>query len=102
MEAQFAPVYATLSGDFDANGTADLLLGGNLLGAVPMLGRYDAGYGLLLRGNANGFTSASLAEMGLTIDAEVRDMKVLRAADGRRRVVVARNNASLMLLRVGR
>ena len=50
VEAQFAPVYAVVAEDFDRRGRIDLLLGGNFHGVPPMLGRYDASYGLLLRG----------------------------------------------------
>ncbi|MGH7711672.1 MAG: VCBS repeat-containing protein [Gemmatimonadaceae bacterium] len=99
MDAQFAPIYATLADDFDGDGSVDLLVAGNLHGVLPMLGRYDASYGLVLRGaGSGGFAAAPLEEMGLTIDGQVRDMKFLRHASGERLLAVARNNAELMLL----
>ena len=99
-EAQFAPVYAALPGDFDGDGTIDLLLGGNLHGATPMLGRYDASYGLVLRGKGQGsFLPVPADETGLTIEGQIRDMKFLRRAGGERLVAVARNNAELMILK---
>jgi enediyne biosynthesis protein E4 len=98
-EAQFAPVYATMAQDFDGDGRVDILLGGNFDGVTPLLGRYDASYGLLLRGDGTGgFASVDLAETGLLIEGQVRDMKPLRHATGRV-VVVARNNDPLQLLR---
>src|SRR5205807_1816458 len=51
IEAQFAPIRATLAGDFDGDGHADLLVAGNFYGVQPILGRYDASYGLLLSGS---------------------------------------------------
>ena len=99
VEAQFAPVYAAIAEDFDGDGKIDLLLGGNFDGVTPLLGRYDASYGLLLRGDGAGrFRSVDLAESGLLIEGQVRDMKPLRHANGRV-IAIARNNDRLQLLR---
>jgi len=98
-EAQFAPVYAAMAEDFDGDGRIDILLGGNFDGVTPLLGRYDASYGLLLRGDGSGrFASMDLADSGLIIEGQVRDMKALRHASGRA-IAVARNNDRLQLLR---
>jgi hypothetical protein len=100
VEAQFAPVYATLVDDFDGDGRVDIVVGGNFDGVTPLRGRYDASYGLLLRGDGSGrFASVELEESGLQIEGQVRDMKWLRQANGGRVVVVARNNDALMVLR---
>lgn len=99
-EAQFAPVYASLAEDFDGDGRVDLLLAGNFHGVTAMLGRYDASYGLTLRGMGDGrFTPLDVQRTGLTIDGQVRDMKLFRHVSGERLVAVARNNATLMILR---
>jgi hypothetical protein len=100
VEAQFAPVYAVIADDFDNDGKVDLLLGGNFYGVPPVLGRYDASHGLLLRGDGSGrFSSVDSEKSGLWIDGQVRDMKWLRRADGERVIAVARNNDSLQILR---
>jgi hypothetical protein len=100
VEAQLAPVYAALADDVDGDGRTDLLLGGNQHGVPPMLGRYDASYGLLLRGLGDGrFAPLDMAESGVALDGEVRDMKYVRQARGGRLVVVARNGDSLRFLR---
>ena len=99
-EAQFAPIRAVLVGDFDGDGRPDLLVGGNLYGVPPVLGRYDASYGLLLSGMGDGrFSSVDMERSGLMIEGEVRHMGVIRRADGRRLIVVARNNDKLQVLR---
>src|SRR5919109_808427 len=100
IEAQFAPVYAALAEDFDTDGNVDLLLGGNFDGVTPMWGRYDASYGLVLRGDGRGrFRSIDLDESGVEITGQVRHMKWLRHAGGGRGILVARNNDRLMVLR---
>ena len=100
VEAQFAPIYATVAGDFDGDGKTDLLVGGNFFGVTPALGRYDASYGLMLRGDGTGhFTAVDMEQSNLTIDGEIRDMKVLRGARGQRLIAVARNNDRLLVLR---
>jgi hypothetical protein len=99
-EAQFAPVYASLADDFDGDGRVDLLLGGNFHGVTPVRGRYDASYGLLLRGVAGGrFTPVDMEDSNLVIEGQVRDMKLVRQANGSRLVAVARNDDALLLLR---
>jgi len=99
-EAQLAPVYASLAGDFDRDGHTDLLLGGNFDGVTPVQGRYDASYGLLLTGDGKGgFVPVDLEASGVIIDGQVRHMAVLRGANGERLVVVARNGDRLQVLR---
>ncbi|MFL5463855.1 MAG: VCBS repeat-containing protein [Gemmatimonadaceae bacterium] len=102
-EAQFAPIYASLAGDFDGDGKIDLLTGGNLYGVIPTLGRYDASYGLVLRGDGRGgFTAVDMPQSGFAIDGQVRDIKSLRGPKGQQLVVVARNNDRLVVLRRSR
>jgi hypothetical protein len=99
-EAQFAPVFAAVARDFDGDGRPDLLLGGNLFGVQPVLGRYDASSGVLLHGLGSGrFTSTDRSDQG--IEGEVRDMKLVGSAGRGSLIAVARNNATLLLLRPG-
>ncbi len=99
-EAQFAPIRAVLAADFDGDGRTDLLVAGNDYGAPPVLGRYDASYGLLLRGTGDGrYHAVDMEQSGLLIDGQVRHLQWLRHANGDRLVVVARNNDKLQILR---
>ena len=99
-EAQFAPVYAALAEDFDGDGAVDLLLGGNFHGVTPTLGRYDASYGLVLRGDGTGrFRALDPGESGLLIEGQTRELRSLRHARGGRWIVVARNDDSLVAVR---
>jgi hypothetical protein len=102
VEAQFAPVYATLVDDFDGDGHPDLLLAGNLYGVVPVLGRYDASYGLLLRGDGTGqFRAVDMAADDLVIAGQVRHLAWLDGSGhaAERLIVAARNDTTLQVLR---
>jgi len=101
MEAQFAPVYASVSGDFDGDGHTDVVVGGNFLGVTPVQGRYDASYGSVLRGDGMGGLS-SVDMNGLHLDGQVRHMKLLRAANGDQLIVVARNDNSVQVVKAVR
>jgi hypothetical protein len=53
-EAQLSPVYGIEVRDMDNDGKLDILLGGNLYNVRPEVGRYDASFGLFLKGDGNG------------------------------------------------
>ena len=103
IEAQFSPVHAAIARDFDGDGQIDLLLAGNFSRVPPIQGRYDAGYGLLLRGTGNGhFAAVDLAESKLVMDGDVKHLALLRHTTLGTLVMVARNNQALQLLQVHR
>jgi hypothetical protein len=103
-EAQFAPIYAALVEDLDSDGHQDLLVAGNFYGVPPVFGRYDASHGLLLRGDGSGaFIPVEMSRSKLVIEGEVRRLRgVTGGSGGGRLVVVARNNATLQIVRVRR
>ena len=91
-EAQIAPVYGILAGDFDHDGKLDLLLAGNFSGVQPEIGSMMASYGLMLHGDGHGaFTALDEAQSGFVVPGEARDIQRLRSARGDL-YVVARNN----------
>lgn len=98
-QAQFSPVFAILINDFDDDGQLDVLLGGNQYRVKPEVGRYDASYGLLLKGVGDGtFVALNSARSGIKIDGEVRDFAMMDIAD-QRIVFVARNNQEMIALK---
>ncbi|MHA7831665.1 MAG: VCBS repeat-containing protein [Flagellimonas sp.] len=91
-EAQIAPVYAIVAHDFTGDGNQDLLLGGNLYGVKPEVGRYDASYGVFLKGSAKGeFSMVPRSQSNLSLDGEVRDFQLV-SLKGETYLMVARNN----------
>ena len=99
--AQFAPVYAALAADFDGDSTTDVIVTGNFYGVTPVRGRYDASYGVLLKGRGTGdWGAVDMTESGLVIEGQVRRMAFLKRANGERVIVVARNNDRLQFLRL--
>jgi enediyne biosynthesis protein E4 len=91
-EAQIAPVYGILAGDFDHDGKTDLLLAGNFSGVQPEIGSMMASYGLMLRGNGRGgFTPLHADQSGFVVPGEARDIQRLRTRRGDL-YIVARNN----------
>ncbi len=96
MEAQFSTMYAIEISDFDSDGNVDILLGGNLYRVKPEAGRYDASYGVFLKGDGRGgFKSVSPLKSGLSMNGEVRDFTIIKSA-GTNLLMVARNNDSVL------
>ncbi len=97
LDAQFAPVYGILAGDFNGDGLTDLLLGGNLDGAKPEVGRYDASLGLLLTGSRDGrFEPVSAARSGLLLTGQVRDMALFKEG-GEARILISQSGGPLLM-----
>jgi hypothetical protein len=102
MEAQFAPVNAILCDDFNNDGKMDLLLAGNEYQADVITGRYDASYGCLLKGNSKkSFEFVPPTISGFKLNGDIKDMAVINAAKGEKMILVAINNDSLKVFRVG-
>jgi hypothetical protein len=101
VEAQMAPAFAVCAQDFDGDGHEDLFLSQNFYGTQPDTPRYDAGRGLLLRGDGRGnFTAMSGQESGLAIYGEQRGAAAGDFDhDGRVDLAVSQNGAETKLYR---
>jgi len=81
--AQIAPVNAIVCADIDKDGNTDIILGGNEYQAAVTTGRYDASYGVLLKGDGKGgFRSVSPLSSGLVLDGDIKDMKIISRPAG--------------------
>ena len=98
-EAQISPVFGIEVHDFDSDGNQDILLGGNLYSVRPEVGRYDASFGLYLKGDGAGnFTAIPSIHSGVKIDGEVRDIITLHSAQGDI-ILTSRNNDTMVALK---
>lgn len=103
VEAQFAPVNAILVDDFDNDGYKDILLAGNEYQTEVMTGRYDASYGLFLKGDSKGgFQPVPPVKSGFIIKGDVKDMSLLQLSNGEKIVLAAVNDDSLRVFRINR
>ena len=102
VEAQFSPMFGICTDDFDGDGNIDVLIGGNLYRVKPEVGRYDASYGVFLKGDGKGyFTYLPPKETGFFVDGEVRDIKKI-IIDKQGYVLVARNNDTPLVFKINR
>ncbi len=75
IEVQFSSIHAVLAFDYDDDGAMDLLMAGNTDDGQIRLGRYDASYGMLLRGDGNGqFEYVPQDASGFAVRGAVRSL----------------------------
>jgi hypothetical protein len=78
VEAQYAPVYAMVAGDFNHDGFKDLVIGGNNTFTRIKFSRYDASHGMLFSGDGKGnFNYVPAYQSGLCIHGDVRSAVVI-------------------------
>jgi enediyne biosynthesis protein E4 len=101
VEAQMAPAFAVCVSDFDGDGKDDVFLSQNFFASQPDVPRYDAGRGLLLKGDGKGgFAPMPGQESGLKIYGEQRGAAACDYDhDGRVDLVVSQNGAETKLYR---
>jgi hypothetical protein len=98
-EAQIAPMYGIIAGDFERKGHTDLLIAGNLDAVKPEIGKMSAGYGVYLRGDGKGrFTPVKVLESGFFVPGQARDIQPVRTRNGRI-YIVSRNNDRPLVFR---
>ncbi|MCS1407975.1 MAG: hypothetical protein M2R45_01138 [Verrucomicrobia subdivision 3 bacterium] len=93
VEAQFAPGFGIVVGDFTGDGHEDLVLAQNFFATQPETPRFDAGLGLLLCGDGQGrFAALPASESGIRAWGEQRGAAAADFnRDGRLDVVIAQN-----------
>ena len=75
QQAQYSPVYTITPLDFDHDGKEDLLLCGNVNYARIHMGKYDANYGTLLKGDGEGhYKYVNQETSGFNLKGDVRNV----------------------------
>ena len=96
--AQISVINGMVADDFDNDGNLDVLLNGNDFGTSIGIGRYDASYGLLLKGDgAGGFTPLPLTTSGICIPGNGKALVKLRNAAGNYLIAASQNKDVLKL-----
>ncbi|MBP9210954.1 MAG: VCBS repeat-containing protein [Saprospiraceae bacterium] len=100
-EAQVSTLQSIAFHDFNQDGRADLLLGGNFYNREVETARNDASVGLILL-NTGGpdFIPVVNAIAGLQLNRDLRELRMVRGADASWRIVAANNNDQLQAFRV--
>ena len=97
-QAQWSPVFAFITADFNQDNTTDILAAGNFYGVIPYEGRYDANGGtVIVNENNNVFKIPGSLQTGFIIDGEVRDIAILKTIHGKKMMAIARNNSSIKI-----
>ncbi|HKZ68186.1 MAG TPA: VCBS repeat-containing protein [Chitinophagaceae bacterium] len=96
VQAQLAPINSIVADDIDGDGNTDLIIAGNEYQAAANIGRYDASYGLLMKGNGKGnFMPVNMVESGIIIDGDVKDMKMVSIKSKGKALLAAPNDSPL-------
>jgi hypothetical protein len=97
--AQISKIMVLRTEDVDKDGKLDVIIGGNFDGASMYQARYDAFFGLILKGDGKGrFKALIPTDTGLLLDGDVRDIKTIRTPKGPL-YFVTRNNDHMQLFR---
>jgi enediyne biosynthesis protein E4 len=100
-EANFSPIYAVLADDFDGDGIKDLLLGGNVEFTRIRIGKTDANYGCLLKGDGKGgFQYIPQLQSGLNIKGCMRSLQSVTNSKGEKLIIAGINNSTPLVLKL--
>ena len=95
-QAQFSVLNGITVNDYDGDGNLDVLINGNDYGTEPILGRYDALNGLLLKGDGKGnFKPLSILQSGIFIPADGKSLVQLRSSNNKVLVAASQNKGPL-------
>jgi hypothetical protein len=95
MIAQSSPIFGTSVQDYDGDGNLDILTIGNFYGPDREAWRYDAGQGVLLRGNGKGeFAPLPKSESGFFDLKDARSLITVTDAKDNGMYIMAGNNSA--------
>lgn len=98
FRTQISVMYVAFAADLDNDDRSEIIMAGNLHEAKPEIGRYDASYGAVLKMDGAGQQSYRILQdhiSGFHLRGQAREIKQLQLQDGRRILIVARNDDTL-------
>ncbi len=99
-KAQFSAIQGIIAKDFTGDDTMDILLVGNFYPFRVQHGPTDAGKGLLLKGDGNGsYNAIESNKLGVWIEGDVRDMKLIRG-ENQNIIVISKNNDRIQVIQL--
>ncbi len=99
-QAQLAPVNGMVTGDFDNDGNLDVVMNANDFGTEPLMGRYDAMNGLVLKGDGKGhFMALNNFESGLFIPGNGKGLVKLKSSSGNYLLAATQNKSSMLFFK---
>jgi hypothetical protein len=102
-EAQVSILNGISVDDYDGDGNLDVVINGNDYGTEPILGRYDALNGLLMKGDGKGnFKPLSILQSGIYIPGNGKALVSLKGSKGASLLAASQNKGPLKIYELNR
>lgn len=98
LQAQLSALNGMVADDFDGDGNLDIAFNTNDYGTDPLVGRYDALNGLVLKGDGKGnFAALSILQSGIFINGNGKAMAKIQSADGSYLMIATQNRGPVQV-----
>ncbi len=102
-EAQVSTLNGMVVDDFDGDGNLDVAINGNDYGTDVSTGRYDAFYGLILKGDGKGnFKPLSILQSGIYIPRNGKALVKLQSSNGKYLLAASQNKDNLKVFQLNK
>ena len=102
-EAQWSPVNSIVCTDIDGDGSLDIIMAGNEYQTEVSTGRYDASYGVTLKGNGKGgFTNLPCAQTGFIVDGDVKNLQLINNTNKEKLLLVSVNDDKIKVFTINK